>query len=81
MRARRYGFLSESGVIPQLNATFSVVANTDFAPAFGPWAGGSFVLEFVACRLIAAAARSALGRDAPMRCLSDAQSTSELLRV
>ena len=55
-----YGFLSEQGWIPQLNATFSVVANQDFV--------GYFVKNVLACNLIQLAAKLLKGVTVDLRC-------------
>jgi hypothetical protein len=56
-----YGFLSEQGRIPQLNASFSVVANED--------GDGNFVKESFACGVIQIAGRLYGGQpDLDLKC-------------
>ncbi len=55
-----YGFLSEQGVIPQLNASFAVVANED--------GNGNFVKGALACGIIEIAARVFAGAQVDLKC-------------
>ena len=55
-----YGFLSEQGLIPQLNATFSVVANSN--------ADDLFVAGVLTCQIIAVAAEEVLGHNIRLPC-------------
>lgn len=59
-----YGFLSEQGLIPQLNATFSVIANEDY------YLYGSYVKSGLACNLIEMAALEVLGEELDLGCLA-----------
>lgn len=52
-----YGFVSDQGFIPQLNATWSWAANSDMC---GGWD--------ITCEMIAAAGELALGQAAPFQC-------------
>lgn len=56
-----YGFLSEQGWVPQLNATFAVVANEDFE--------GNFVKNALACALIQMAAEVLRGEAVDLGCV------------
>ena len=55
-----YGFLSEQGYVPQLNATFAVIANEDYQ--------GSFVKNVLACNFIEMAADELLGKKLELGC-------------
>ncbi len=59
--ACRYGFLSEQGIVGGLgNASFSVVANEDYA--------GGFVQGAMACRTIKTAAKVLLHKELDLAC-------------
>ncbi|CAJ1460781.1 unnamed protein product [Effrenium voratum] len=50
-----YGFLSESGVLSQFNASFSAIANQEYS--------GTFVKNVMVCNMIKLAAKILLGQD------------------
>eukprot|EP00439_Symbiodinium_sp_Y106_P058968 s3825_g8.t1 len=55
-----YGFLSESGVLPQFNASFSAIANQDYM--------GTFVKNLVVCSIIEVAAKVILDEEIYLKC-------------
>jgi len=55
-----YGFLSEAGVLPDLNASFAVVANTD--------SPGTFVKNVMACNMIETAHKILLNKTLNLKC-------------
>ncbi|KAL3912977.1 MAG: hypothetical protein SGPRY_008149, partial [Prymnesium sp.] len=58
-----YGFLSEQGLLPQLNATFSVIANEDY------YMQGQYVKSTLACHFIELAADEVLGLKLDLDCV------------
>jgi len=64
-----YGFISDQGLIPQLNATWSWVGNSD--------AGLS---NFdITCNIITTAAKVVLGQEAPFKCAGFAMQSDEIV--
>lgn len=59
-----YGFLSEQGLLPQLNATFSVIANEDY------YMQGQYVKSTLACHFIELAADEVLGLKLDLDCVN-----------
>ncbi|CAJ1430032.1 unnamed protein product [Effrenium voratum] len=55
-----YGFLSESGVLSQFNASFSAIANQEYS--------GTFVKNVMVCNMIKLAAKILLGQDVFLKC-------------
>lgn len=55
-----YGFLSESGVLPQFNATFSAIANEEYL--------GPFVKNVMVCKMIEVAAKVLLNQEIFLKC-------------
>eukprot|EP00933_Yihiella_yeosuensis_P035434 TRINITY_DN28988_c0_g1_i2.p1 TRINITY_DN28988_c0_g1~~TRINITY_DN28988_c0_g1_i2.p1 ORF type:complete len:172 (+),score=37.68 TRINITY_DN28988_c0_g1_i2:358-873(+) len=55
-----YGFLSESGLIPQFNASFAAVANEDYQI--------TFVKNVLVCKAIEIAAKVLLEKDLYLKC-------------